>query len=220
MLADSFMLFSPDLCVDDGLQRNKKRKFAARARFTLYPYFTAHSLYESPGNGETKTHTFRLRLARGKTEKIVEYFNVIFGRNSRAGIGNAHLHGVRGGEVLPPALAGRRFGCRAAFPHVRLGMEPYGAALGRELRRIFEQVGDRALDLCAVERKLGQFVVGEKIESQPSFLKAMRPDAADFRQTCVHVRRFVLHLHLACLKDAESEKILYKTLQPLTTGVH
>ena len=99
-------------------------------------------------------------------------------------------------------------------------MQPYRPAGRRELGCILQQVGDDAFHLGRIESKFVDFLIGQEIHGQPAFLKARRPQAADFRKAGVDVAGLEPHFELAGFEHAEAQKVLDVTLQPLAVGVH
>src|ERR1700730_5551346 len=67
------------------IHRQKKRKFAAVGGFALHPDLTAMGLHEAFGDGEVQTHARRIAV---DPDEILENFLVMFGRDSRSGIGD------------------------------------------------------------------------------------------------------------------------------------
>src|SRR5581483_2640261 len=130
---------------DGRFIRNQERKFRARARITLNPDLAAHSMYEAACDGESQSGAL-LSFASRKTEKIVENFDVKFSRNTRPCVGDAHLYRVWMREILSTTFGTCGQAFRAAFPHVRLSVQPHRPTLGRELESILQQVGNDALE--------------------------------------------------------------------------
>ena len=85
-------------------------------------------------------------------------------------------------------------------------MQPDRAAGGRELGGIFQKIRNHPLQLGRVKRQLWQLLVGQEVERQASFLKAVRPEAADFGQAGIHIAGLVPHLHLAGFENACSSE--------------
>src|SRR4051794_13452943 len=108
---------------------------------------------------------------------------MIFGRNTRPGVGDTDFYSIRRSRSLAPSLARNRglAGC-TPFPSVRFRMEPDGAALRCELRSVFQKVRYNSLDLGRVDRQRTDLFVCQEIERKASFLKTRRPQAAHFRK--------------------------------------
>src|SRR5262245_51406829 len=141
------------------LIRNQERKFATRTRIALDPYFTAHALHQSACDRQTQSHAV-LTLVAGKTEKVVENFQMKLRRNSGASIGYTDLHRVGMADILPPPFRSRGQRRSSPLPHIGLGMQPDRSGLRRELERILEQIRNDALHLGGVKRKDWKLIVG------------------------------------------------------------
>ena len=100
--------------------------------------------------------------------------------------------------VLPTPFTGNVWLTRiSAFPHVRFSMQPHGAAGGRELGGVLQEIRDRTLHLGRIEGEGLQLIIREKVESESFLLKTMRPQTADLGKAAVHVAQFILHLQSA-----------------------
>src|SRR5208337_5684047 len=111
--------------------------------------------------------------------------------------------------ILPSSFARScGLGRGTPLPHVRLRVQPNRSALGNELERVLEQVGDYPLQLGRIEGKHRKLVVGQKVKRQSFFLKASRPQATNFGEALVDVAYFELHLQPAGFEGAVHQKIL------------
>ena len=200
-------------------ERDEEGELAARSRFALQPDLAAHALHQSARDGQTQSHSF-LALSARKAEEIVEHFQVKFGRNPRPGVGHADFHRVgkvnvcRRRSAAEGWAAARRShmcgsACSQTVPPCGVNLKEFSSRLEITRSSFGESKG-----------KNWQLFVCQKIKRQSFFLKAVRPQAAHFRQAIVDVARLELHAQAASLECAVGQKILDELLQALAAGLH
>ena len=167
MLAVSLIYVPPLRAARDWFQRDEKRKLAAPAGFAFHPDLAAHRLAVGAGRWPVPDPCLRLTRCRAG------------GRNHRRFPGDTPA-GIPGpvSATLTLTALGTWCDCRrrspltrglaraAAFPHVRLGMQPDSAALGCILAKHFpEDWRSRAGSLAASKANGSQLVVSQKIQA-------------------------------------------------------
>ena len=207
--------------LEGGFHRNEERKFAARSGFAFHPDLTAHGVYQTASDSQAEAHAFGLTLATRQAEKIVKDFHVIFRRNPRSRIGDADFHGVwRRQRLAAPFALDARFAGATAVPHVRFRVQPDRSTCRRELRCIFEQIGNHALNFWGVKREAGPLFHWPK-NTKPNRSAGNGATRDGILPTDTRLcRRLVLHSQFAGFKNGVRQKVLNEILQSLSAGVH